>query len=603
MFKSIRWKLSILYFVLVFIAMAIVGVFISDQLEEYNLGIVRQNLTSFTNNTVRSIIPNEKTEDFNKLLQERLDNIALPVGYSISIINEKDFNIIAASNDSFNGKNALEVLDRKTIISTLTEGSYETDLLEKSNYNTITKILAVYFDDGPNGGYIIYSSASLDGVYASLNTVTDVFLKATLVALIVAMLVGFLISGSITNPINDLNEKASLIAKGDFSQRVHLRSKDEIGNLGNTFNYLTKKLDSTLIEISSEKSKLDAVINNMADGLLAIDDNGFVVLYNRALIDLLNTTVELIFGSNVNDIFNDLKVQLNFAAIKDCVFSNQTKHLIVNISEDKILRLSPAYFSDNAKRQTGFILVFQDITDAQRLDNMRRDFVANVSHELKTPITTIKTYAETLSSDMIIDPKMQKDFLLTIEKEADRMTAIVRDLLQLSSFDFKKAKWNFELVCIGDLISESISHLKIYYTEKHQTINFVNIDNPTILIDKSKIKQVLVNILSNANKYTPEYGNVDIFVHTVDNFVNISIKDNGIGIPAEDIDHVFERFYRVDKGRSRQQGGTGLGLAIAKDIIVEHGGIISAKSTIGEGTTFTLQLPVDNSVNKTPSNV
>lgn len=598
MFKSIRWKLSILYFVLVFIAMAIVGVFISDQLEEYNLSIVRQNLTSFSNNTVRSIIPNDEADDFNTILQERLDNIALPVGYSISIIDESDFSIIAASNDSFNGKNALEVLDRKTLMSTLTNGSFETDLIETTGSNSITKIMAFYFDDGPKGGYIIYSSASLDGVYASLSTVTDVFLKATLVALVVAMVVGFLISGSITNPINDLNEKASLIAKGDFSQRVHLRSKDEIGNLGNTFNYLTKKLDSTLIEISSEKSKLDAVINNMADGLLSVDENGFVVLYNRALLELLGTSVDVVFGSNLKDIFKTLDIKLNFGMIKNCVFSNQNKHIIVTVSEDKILRLSPAYFSDNAKRQTGFILVFQDITDAQRLDNMRRDFVANVSHELKTPITTIKTYAETLSSGLVTEEDMQKDFLLTIENEADRMTSIVRDLLQLSSFDFKKAKWNFEHLPVEELITESINHLKIYYSDKNQHINFENPDNPMVLVDKSKIKQVLVNILSNANKYTPEFGNVDILVHTVDNFVNISIKDNGIGIPSEDIDHVFERFYRVDKGRSRQQGGTGLGLAISKDIVVEHGGILSAKSTLGEGSIFTISLPVDNFVNK-----
>ena len=226
---------------------------------------------------------------------------------------------------------------------------------------------------------------------------------------------------------------------------------------------------------------------------------------------------------------------------------------------------------------------------------MRKDFVANVSHELKTPITTIKSYAETLSSGIVTEPEIVSEFLSVIESEADRMTAIVRDLLQLSHFDFKKAQWSFERHPIEDIIKECIEHLKIYYLEKNQTVNLTAADNPNILVDKAKIKQVILNILSNAIKYTPEFGSVDISVDTVDNFVDIYISDNGIGIPEEDIDHIFERFYRVDKGRSRQQGGTGLGLSIAQDIVTAHGGTISASSEINRGSTFRISLPVDNS--------
>ncbi|MGB5824102.1 MAG: ATP-binding protein [Proteocatella sp.] len=596
MFKSIRWKLSILYFVLVFIAMAIVGIFITDKLENYNLDIVRQNLVSISNNTIRSIIPDSNSANARESIQDSIENITLPLGYNIFIIDALDYSITASSNDSFVEKNSLEVLNRKVIMSSLTQKSYELDVADPSLGNSMVKIMAFSFiNDVNGGGYIIYSSASLESVYATLKVVTSIFLNATLIALIVSLLVGFLISGSITTPINELNHKASLIAKGDFAQRVVTHSNDEIGMLGNTFNYLTKRLDSTLVEISSEKSKLDAIISNMADGLMALDEHGFIVLYNKALLKLLKVRDIEIYGSSINDMPLQIGLDISLAAIKKCVFEDGAKHIIVNVSEDKILRLSPAYYSDHAKKQTGFILVFQDITDAQRLDNMRKDFVANVSHELKTPITTIKTYAETLSSGIVSEPEMVSEFLAIIENEADRMTSLVRDLLQLSHFDFKKAKWNFEHEYVNDIISESMSHLKIYYSEKHQSVNFSSEFNPRVFVDKAKIKQVILNILSNAIKYTPEFGTVDICVKIVDKLVDISISDNGLGIPEDDIEHVFERFYRVDKGRSRQQGGTGLGLSIAKDIIIAHGGSISASSTFNHGSTFTIKLPVDKS--------
>jgi len=595
-FKSIRWKLSILYFVLVFIAMGIVGIFITDRLEDYNLDIVRQNLVSISNNTIRSIIPDSNLPDAKKSIQDSIDMITLPIGYSISIVDSLDYSIIASSNDSFTGKNSLDVLDRKVIMTSLTQKSYELDIVDPDPGNSMVKIMAFSFiNDADGGGYIIYSSASLEGVYASLNTVTDVFLKATLIALFVSLLVGFLISGSITTPINELNAKASLIAKGDFSQRVTNQSNDEIGMLGNTFNYLTKRLDNTLVEISSEKSKLDAIINNMADGLMALDEHGFIVLYNKALLKLLKARDIDIYGSSLHDMALHTGVNITFPAIKKCIFDDNSNHLIVNACDEKILRVSPAYYSDDAKKQTGFILVFQDITDAQRLENMRKDFVANVSHELKTPITTIKSYAETLSSGIVTEPEMAAEFLKVIENEADRMNSIVRDLLQLSHFDFKKAQWNFEYNSINDIIRECIEHLKIYYLEKNQTVNFTTTNNPNILVDKAKIKQVIMNILSNAIKYTPEFGSVDISVDTVDNFVDIYISDDGLGIPEEDIEHIFERFYRVDKGRSRQQGGTGLGLSIARDIVTAHGGKLTAYSDINKGSTFKISLPVDKS--------
>jgi len=313
--------------------MAIVGIFITDKLENYNLDIVRQNLVSISNNTIRSIIPDSNSANARESIQDSIENITLPLGYNIFIVDALDYSIIASSNDSFVGKNSLEVLDRKVIMTSLTQKSYELDVVDSNLGNSMVKIMAFSFiNDINGGGYIIYSSASLESVYASLNAVTEVFLNATLIALIVSLVVGFLISGSITTPINELNHKASLIAKGDFSQRVVMHSNDEIGMLGNTFNYLTKRLDSTLVEISSEKSKLDAIISNMADGLMALDEHGFIVLYNKALLELLKVRDIEIYGSSINDMPLQIGLDISLSAIKKCVFEDDAKHIIVNVS-------------------------------------------------------------------------------------------------------------------------------------------------------------------------------------------------------------------------------------------------------------------------------
>ncbi len=439
MFKSIRWRLSALYFVLVFIAMTIVGVFVSDRLEDYNLSLIRENLLVISNTTVLSVIPENSLAPTSEEMQQSIEKIALPVGYNVYLIDISSYDILAASNKTYLGKNAMTVLDSRALMSTLNDGSVDMDVLDQGDGVSMSKIYAKTVKNSiGQDRYIIYSTASLNSVYSSLRATTKIILNASLVALAVALVVGYIISGSITTPINDLNEKASLIAKGDFSQRVQTRSTDEIGMLGNTFNYLAKRLDHTLVEISTEKNKLDAIMNNMADGLLAIDEQGFVFLYNRSLLKLLQSKEIVFYGNNLTHLSRELGINLNLSTVKKSLEDQDVGSFSIEAKNGKVLKVSCAYFNDELRKQTGYILLFQDITEAKQLDDMRKEFVANVSHELKTPITTIKTYAETLSTGAVDDPNTAMSFLQTIEKEADRMTALVRDLLQLSHIDFKK---------------------------------------------------------------------------------------------------------------------------------------------------------------------
>lgn len=593
MFKSIRWRLSILYFVLVFIAMSIVGVLVSDRLEDYYLNQIEENLTLISDNTIMSIVPEGELREQRYEIQSNIEKIALPADFNVYLLDTEDFEIIAASNEGVVGRNAMDILNPEAIMKTMVEKTIEKDEKDLADGVSISKIYARFIpsQDGQDR-YIIYSSASLKSAYQSLRAVTKIIINAASIALLITLIVGYTISGSITKPINDLNIKANLMAGGDFSQRVEITSDDEIGTLGTSFNYLTEKLDETLIEISSEKSKLDAIINNMADGLMAIDEKGFITLYNQSLLKLLDTKAMVLYGNNLTQLSREIGMNIRLEEIKKSLETTQDGNLVKKTKDQKTLRISTAFYKDDGQRLKGYALLFHDITESHKLEEMRREFVANVSHELKTPITTIKTYAETLGSGLVDDEKTQIEFAKTIEKEADRMTNLVKDLLDLSHIDFKKTKWEMEGIKVSELVRENVENLKIYQEDKEQTIKVLENADPVIFGDKNKISQVMVNIISNAIKYTPKGGIIEIEISQDKNYGYIAIKDDGIGIPQQETERIFERFYRVDKGRAREMGGTGLGLAIARDIVREHKGDIFAKSSLGEGSTFTIKLPL-----------
>ena len=593
MFKSIRWRLSILYFILVFIAMAIVGVLVSDRLEDYYLTQVEENLTSITNNTVMSLLPDGDLRDFRIEIQNNIEKIALPSGFNVYLLDTLDFEIIAASNESATGRNAMDTLDAEAIMRTIVDKTAEKDEKNLVDGMNISKIYARFVPNVSGGDrYIVYTSASLTPAYQSLKATSQIIVNAGTLALMVTLITGYFISGSITNPINELNIKANLIARGDFSQRVETTSNDEIGTLGNTFNFLTERLSETLVEISSEKSKLDAIINNMADGLMAVDENGFVVMYNNSLLKTLQVKSMDLYGNNLTQLSREIGFSLNLSEIKKSLEEKQEGTFIIDVPCRKILRVSTAYYNDEAKKLNGYVMLFHDITESQKLEDMRREFVANVSHELKTPITTIKAYTETLNSGMVDDADTVREFLNIIEKEADRMTALVSDLLELSHIDFKKAQITITEIETLPLIEECLEHLKMFYESKQQHVVWEEKTNPIVLADKNKMSQVLVNVLSNASKYTPEHGTITIRIKSDFDHAYISIKDNGIGIPRDEVERVFERFYRVDKGRAREMGGTGLGLAIARDTMRAMGGDIFAESELEKGSEFTIKIPI-----------
>ncbi len=443
-----------------------------------------------------------------------------------------------------------------------------------------------------NGGKVVgvlYIRYDLNATDETVDRARIIIIQSVLIALAVTLLLGTIISKNVTDPINDITKKASEMAKGDFNQYVDVRSDDEIGKLGGTFNHLTNQLKQSLNHLSQEKSKFEVIVNNIDDGIIALTDQRKIIHINHEAIRILSNH-QIDIASHYDELAEQLPQNLSYDYIERTHFNMRGMEIVDLGSETYRVKFEP--FSSEDGQRIGLIIVFQDITESHRLDNMRKDFVANVSHELKTPITSIKSYSETLMDGAVADQAMAHQFLEVINSEADRMNRIVRDLLQLSNFDAHRTQLNVKSYDWRELVKSVLQKMDVLIKEKHHKIVY---DGPSRALvspfDRDRIEQVIVNLLSNAIKYTPDGGKIVMTLRTLEDNVYFSVVDSGIGISKKHLPHLFERFYRVDKGRSREMGGTGLGLSIAKEIVELHGGEIGVTSKVGAGTTVFLTIP------------
>ena len=592
MFSSIKWKFVLVYFLLVFIAMAIVGVFIIERLEDQQISNITNNMEQYivTLESSSSYIASDNWLENGEEIQEYIDEWRIGVTDSLYVIYDEEVPTIIASTSKRNvniiGQNALsyKYMDPKLILNAF-EGHKDHNVIKELNEDRTNKhfVYPVISDTGRVRG-VLYMTSDLSGVYNTVNESKVIMTNATILALSITVILGFLIASSITVPIRDVTKKAEKMAKGDFDQSVEVKSNDEIGQLASMFNYLTLKLKSTINDMDLERSKLDAIFKYMAEGVIAIDKDSNLIHANLVAMDILDLKEQDI--SSPFDLENINLRSIDYDNIEDLEGDE-----IIPMGNE-FYKVKHAPYKNDEGGINGLIIVFQDITYEHKLDNIRKEFVANVSHELKTPITTIKSYTETLI-DNELDRDLSNRFLGVIDSECDRMTRLVRDLLQLSNLDYKKTKWKKTDISLEDSIKDSIIKLDLSFKEKSQIVN-LNLDKdlPKITVDKDGIEQVILNLLSNANKYTKAHGTIDVTCTIDEENVLIKIKDDGIGIGEEDQKRIFERFYRVEKGRSRELGGTGLGLSIAKEIVEAHDGNLSLYSRLNEGTEISIELPI-----------
>ncbi len=392
----------------------------------------------------------------------------------------------------------------------------------------------------------------------TINKGSIVFLILTITYVLICILIILFASKTIVNPLKKLIKSAEKISDGnDVEQDIKYldskKSKTEIDELYKAFNLMTSGLKENLNEVTRQKKQIETILLHMTDGIIAFNIDGSIIHINPAASRLLRITGS---ENTFDKIFKKLKVDINMEKI--IYLENWTSTEVKVNVKDSYLNMFFAPFKDENDRPAGVMVLIQDITEHVKLDNMRKEFVADVSHELKTPLTSILGYAETLS-ETDYDEEIRQKFLGVISSEAVRMTKLVNDLLTLSKFDNDNTEWEKTEFNLGELVKQCQQNLQIEMDKKNQKVEcFVTANVPNVFADKDGIERVILNILSNSVKYTGEGGTIKIYVGFVYNDAYIKVIDNGIGIPEKDLDRIFERFYRVDKARTRAMGGTGL---------------------------------------------
>lgn len=592
MFKSIRWRFILIYFLLVFLAMSIVGIFIVAQLENIQLEMNKKSMED----RVRFILETSnalKTKNWDENIAEIQENIkTTQIGYNENlyiILNDKQKTIIAGSSEGIIGQSAFNIAQINNYILTKSfDGSTEhivpLDQYDDSE-NPIFCHMSYPVETGGNIKGYIYLSTNIEYIYDTVNQSRDILTRATVIALTVTIFLGMILSSSITGPIKELTVKARQMSKGDFEQKVSVKSNDEIGQLGTTFNFLIDELKKSMSNLQQEKSKMETTFKYMADGVLTVDTNGNIIHANPVAKKLLSLANE---DEKYDDVVMKIKDNMVLTNLK-----SKNYHGTEILEQDReTYYVDYAPFMNNKNEVGGVIIVFKNVTEQYKIDKLQKEFVANVSHELKTPITTIKSYAETLLDGALEEKQIAEDFLNVINSESDRMSRLVSDLLRLSRMDYDQTKWKKEKLNVSEMINQAAKKLSIQARNKNIDMH-VNMDaeDMYVFFDKDGFEQIILNIAGNAIKYTHSGGNVWINAHIENKSIAIGIRDDGIGIPKEDEARVFERFYRVDKARTREMGGTGLGLSIAKQIAEAHNSTLTLNSELNKGTEIVITIP------------
>ncbi|WP_295149558.1 ATP-binding protein [uncultured Peptoniphilus sp.] len=584
---SIKSRFILIYVVLVLISMFIASTFIIDRLENMQIETATSSMVKTMDTLATTTSAFFKDNNYETLpqLDATLKDWGISSEESAYIISPDKVPKILASTKNISPKEAEDAYSVKFIepklVMDAASGKTREKIVEYENQKDVEKHIArpILSGDGSILA-IIYMTRNLNSIYSVIDDSKVIITYATLISLITTSILGYFIANSITGPIRALTKKAKALAKGNFNQSIEVKSKDEIGELGMMFNFLTKELRESIEKMDLERSKLDTIFNYMAEGVIAIDRNNRLIHANSIAKKILNISEKDFYR-----VINLKSINLNNIDYKN---EESLRGEELTKIANSFYKIKYAPYKSDAFINSGLIVVLQDVDKEHMLDIMRKEFVANVSHELKTPITTIKSYTETLL-DSDLDKDSQRNFLKVIDRENSRMSRIVTDLLYLSNIDYNKDNVSLESIDTYEFIAEAIESQSILIVQKNHKIELnIDMDIKDIYAERNGADQILTNIISNACKYTPENGKIVIDATNKDDLVEIKVEDNGIGIPKEDLPRISERFYRVEKGRSRQMGGTGLGLSIASEMIKSFGGSLKIDSVFGEGTTVTL---------------
>lgn len=589
-FRSLHMKLMLILLLLITSLMAVVGAFLTTSVSSFYIDTFYEQISAvFSDDSdgyVSTLRARAAEPDGAAGIKEMLEGRAGSLGIDYRTRNY--FILDGQSGTYLDGSAEASELPREQTANLLTARNAVAQG-DSTLVGDRSDITADYMDAaipimGGGNAYIIYILDNKDTVTDLNSQLFLIIMQALVIGLLISVLLSFLLSKTMVGPIEKLTAGAERVAAGDFDSQLPVESTDEIGILTGTFNEMADVLQATLAAVENERNKLDTLFLHMTDGVVAFDREGRVIHSNPAAAVMLGCSIG--GDTTYGQLFGGLASLEEVMAAPDHLEAERQVR-------DRCLELLMAPF--DREQQGGVLAVLHDVTEQRKNQELQREFVANVSHELRTPLTNIRSYAETLSDSAgDIPPAMEKKFLGVILGESDRMTHIVQDLLTLSRFDsgrddLKLARFSFE-AAVQDLYNavymEAQRHSHTLELELEQSL-------PEVTADRERIVQVMMNIVSNAIKYTPDGGKIIISAGRTGERVWMQVDDNGIGIPPEDRPRIFERFYRVDKARSRQSGGTGLGLSIAKEIVARHEGVLELVDREGPGLSVRMELKIE----------
>ena len=581
MFRSLHMKLTLILLLLITSLMAVVGTFLTTSVSSFFIDSFYQQMDSVfgAGSAFYPTLCAGAGEGGAARLQELVEVRAGSLGVDYSTRN---YYILDGGGTLLLGSDERSGLDATANLLAAENGRVG----DESDITADFMDVAIPIPEG-EPEFIVYILDSKETV-SGLNTqLFMIIMQALVIGLLISLLLSFLLSKTMVGPIEKLTAGAEKVAAGDFESRLPVESTDEIGVLTGTFNEMASVLRQTLADVENERTKLDTLFLHMTDGVVAFDHTGKLIHRNPAAVTMLGRTLGE--DSRYDQLFGSLYPMEQILALHRPDYAEAQQ-----VVGDRMLELYLAPFSSDQEKG-GVLIVLHDVTEQHRNEERRKEFVANVSHELRTPLTNVRSYAETLrSAEGDIPQEMENSFLDIIISETDRMTHIVQDLLTLSRLDAGNTEMRFAPFSFRESV-ENVCRANAMEARRHGhslTCTLAE-DMPEISGDRQRLEQVVTNILGNAIKYTPDGGHIAVTGGGSGRSVWVEVTDDGIGIPEKDRDRIFDRFYRVDKARSRESGGTGLGLSIAKEIVERHHGSLRLVPREGRGTTIRLVLPID----------
>ena len=598
-FRSIQFKIPVLFIFMLMISLQLIVANFLRQLETQMISNFQEQIqlqVGFLKNSVQPIVSKDdkdevKIAEISKILQD------YPTGSSIveaRVLDSQGY-ILGTTNQSQQsvvGTRTTEA-DAQQVLLTNTVYVYNFTEHDTRYWKIVSPISSTSGNSGNPIG-IISVTTNIESRYTQVKDIGVIFVSSSLIAIILVIIITFLISQGITKPIAEMKKQTEKIAEGNYTGEVKIYSDDEIGQLGQAINDLSFKIKEAQESTESERQRLDSVLRHMSDGVIATDRRGRIVIMNTAALDILNLKSEKVIGIPLLSIL-PLDEKVTFRELLE----TQQERLIhlEEDGEDSIVQCEFSVIQRESGFISGLVCVLTDVTEQEKIDRERRNFVSNVSHELRTPLTSIKSYTEALVDGAWESKEIAPGFLKVIETETDRMMRMITDLLNLSRMDQNRLGLEKEFINMNELVLHIVNRFEmVLQSEPYREKNYRILTDITqrdlwVELDQDKITQVLDNIINNAIKYSPDGGRIIVRLMETHTDIIVSVSDEGLGIARKDIPHLFDRFYRVDKARSRAMGGSGLGLAIAQEVVQLHGGKIWVNSIENKGSTFFVSLP------------